>query len=264
MNSVLIAPAKAFFLGIPMALFSFLLPVVGVTLFVYIIVRRLAPMLRAAPDPRLGHPKERFLRMLKYAVGQYRHPRYLLPGVLHILLFAGFMILSLRSLTLILLGMVDGYTLPGLGGAAGVVYSVLKDVAATFVLVAAGLAMIRRGVFRPERYEVPPQYGNKDHTWEAILVLVLICTLVTCDMIFEGSLDVATFQAGGYAELVVPGTGRWLFGNILAGSPVETLQDWHLGSFFVHNLVFFFFLAFCPWENIFMWSPPFSMYFSWT
>ncbi len=246
MNPVLIAPAEATLLGFPMAIFFFLLPVVGVTLFVYIMARRMAPLVRAAPDPRLDHPWERFRLMLKYAVGQYRHPRYLLPGVLHIMLFAGFMILSLRSLTLIMLGFVDGYTLPGLGGLSGEIYSVLKDIAATLVLVAVVLAAIRRGVFRPERYEVPPETGLKDHTWEAILVLVLIATLVTCDMLFEGSLDAALRQAGEHPELVVPGTGRWLFGNMLAASPTGTLQAWHLGSFFLHNVVFFFFLNFLP------------------
>jgi len=246
MNPVLIAPAEATFLGFPMAIFFFLLPVAGATLFVYIMARRMAPLVRAAPDPRLDRPWERFRGMLKYAVGQYRHPRYLLSGVLHIMLFAGFMVLSLRSLTLIMQGFVDGYTLPGLGGMTGEVYSVLKDAAATLVLIAAGLAMIRRGVFKPERYDVPPEAGIKNHSWEAVLVLALICILVTCDMLFEGSMDAALRQAGEHPELVVPGTGRWLFGNILAVSPTGTLQAWHLGSFFLHNVVFFFFLNFLP------------------
>ncbi len=246
MNPVLTAPAEATFLGFPMAIFYFLLPVAGVALFVYIMARRMAPLVRAAPDPRLDHPGQRFRLMLKYAVGQYRHPRYLLPGLLHIALFAGFMVLSLRSITLIMTGFVDGYTLPGLGGTTGEVYSVLKDVAATVVLIAAGLAMIRRGIFKPERYDVPPEAGIKDHSWEAVLVLALICTLVTCDMLFEGSMDAALRQAGQHPELVVPGTGRWLFGNLFAAAPRSTLQAWHLGSFFVHNVVFFFFLNFLP------------------
>ncbi len=246
MNPVLTAPAEATFLGFPMAVFYFLLPVAGVALFVYIMARRMAPLVRAAPDPRLDHPGERFRLMLKYAVGQYRHPRYLLPGLLHIALFAGFMVLSLRSITLIMTGFVEGYTLPGLGGMTGEIYSVLKDVAATVVLIAAGLAMIRRGVFKPERYDVPAEAGIRDHSWEAVLVLALICTLVTCDMLFEGSLDAALRQAGEHPELVVPGTGRWLFGNLFATASTSTLQAWHLGSFFVHNVVFFFFLNFLP------------------
>lgn len=246
MNPVLISPAKASFLGIPAVIFSFLLPIAGVVLFVYIMARRMAPLVRAAPDPRLGHPGERFRRMLKYAVGQYRHPRYLLPGVLHIGLFAGFVVLSLRSITLVLTGIVDGYVLPGLAGSAGMVYSVLKDEAATWVLLVVVIAMIRRGVFKPERYDVPPRYGKKDHTWEALLVLGLICTLVVCDMLFEGSLDAARLQSGLVPELLIPGTGRWLAARMLAGTSTATLQHLHLASFFVHNIVFFFFLNLLP------------------
>ncbi len=246
MNPVLISPAKASFLGIPAVIFSFLLPIAGVALFAYIMARRMAPLVRAAPDPRLDRPGERLRRMLKYAVGQYRHPRYLLPGVLHIGLFSGFVVLSLRSITLVLNGIVDGYVLPGLGGNAGMIYSVLKDEAATWVLLVAVIAMIRRGVFKPERYDVPPRYGKKDHTWEALLVLALICTLVICDMLFEGSLDAARLQTGLAPELLVPGTGRWLAAQMLAHTPTATLQHLHLASFFLHNIVFFCFLNFLP------------------
>jgi Fe-S oxidoreductase len=246
METALISPAKAWVLGfIPAMFFSIIIPIIGVACFTYIIAKRTAPLVRAKPDPRLNSIPDRLANMFKFAIGQYRQPRYMMAGVLHIVLFAGFMILSLRSITLVILGLKEGFVLPGLGGAAGHVYSVLKDIAATGVFMACVVGMVRRGIFRPERYDVPKKYG-KDHTSEAVFVLLLITTLVTCDMVFEGTQAAAQMQKGLPAEFLLPGMGAWMAAGILSCANLSTLQNLHLGSFFLHNLVFFFFLCFLP------------------
>jgi len=208
-------------------------------------MRRIAPLLKAAPDHRFDRIPERIKNVIKLWLGQYRHPRYLFAGVLHIFIFFGFIILSLRSITLIFLGFWDGFVLPGLGGAAGHLYIAFKNIAATFVLIVALIAMIRRGIFKPARYAVPPKYG-KDHTWEAVLVLLLIIGLVTCDMAFEGSLIAAQIQKGLRVETLIPGTGDWLAAKILSAAPLDLLQNIHLTAYFFHGLIFFFFLCFLP------------------
>ncbi len=245
METALISPAKASFLGIPTVVFSIIIPLAGIGIFAYIIMRRIAPLLKAAPDHRFDRIPERIKNTFKLWFGQYRHPRYLFAGVLHIFIFFGFIILSLRSITLIFLGFWDGFVLPGLGGAAGHLYIAFKDIAATFVLIVALIAMIRRGIFKPARYAVPPKYG-KDHTWEAVLVLLLIIGLVTCDMAFEGSLIAAQIQKGLQVETLIPGTGDWLATKILSTTPLDLLQNIHLTAYFFHELIFFFFLCFLP------------------
>ena len=245
METLLISPAEASFLGIPTVFFSVLIPLVGIGIFTYIIALRLKPMVKASPDPRFDRLGVRFLKMFKYAVGQYRHPRYLYAGAIHILLFSGFVILSLRSIALIFLGISDGYVLPGMSGLAGNVYMVLKDFAGTFVMAACLAGIYRRIVVKPARYAVPPKYG-KEHTWEAVLVLLLITGLVTCDMVFEGSQAAAQIQNGLKTEIMIPMTGTWLATNILRFVPMYVLQKLHLGAYFSHELTFFFFLCFLP------------------
>ena len=245
METALISPAKASFLGIPTVVFSIIIPLAGIGIFAYIIMRRIAPLLKAAPDHRFDRIPERIKNVIKLWLGQYRHPRYLFAGVLHIFIFFGFIILSLRSITLIFLGFWDGFVLPGLSGAAGHLYIAFKNIAATFVLIVALIAMIRRGIFKPARYAVPPKYG-KDHTWEAVLVLLLIIGLVTCDMAFEGSLIAAQIQKGLRVETLIPGTGDWLATKILSATPLDLLQNIHLTAYFFHGLIFFFFLCFLP------------------
>ncbi|MGD9231237.1 MAG: (Fe-S)-binding protein [Desulfobacterales bacterium] len=245
MEAALISPAKATVFGIPTVIFSLIIPLVGVGIFTYMIALRLKPLVKSCPDPRLNRPAHRFFNMIKYAVGQYRHPRYMDAGIIHIILFAGFVILSLRSITLVMLGLSSNYVLPGMSGTSGQIYLVFKDIAGTWVLFACLAALYRRIIVKPERYAVPPKYG-KEHTWEAVLVLLLIIGLVTCDMLFEGSQAAARIQKGFKTEILVPMTGTWFAAHILSFVPVDNLQVLYLGAYFSHELIFFFFLCFLP------------------
>ncbi len=245
MEPVLIAPAKATLLGIPGMFFALVIPIVGVCLFTYIIVQRSKPMVLAAPDERFNNIGSRLINVFKIWLGQYRQPRYKTAGVLHIMIFAGFMILSIRSLSLVVIGISEGFVFPGLGGSLGVVYNLLKDYAATIVLGACIYAAWRRGVIKPERYKVPARYG-KDHTTEAIFVLGLIATLMISESLFEASLVAAQKQQGVHAEFLAPLSLAWFFKNILVFASPGTLQTAHITSYYIHDLTFFFFLCFLP------------------
>jgi len=245
MQPALISPASGTILGIPAYIIYILIPLAGVGIFAYIIFKRLAPLLKAAPDHRFNRIGERIQSVLKIWLAQWRHPRYMLAGVVHIFLFAGFLILGARSTQLVFIGFADGFTLPGFGGGFGDFYNVLKDYAATWVLIAVSIAAVRRGIFKPARYAVPPQYG-RDHTWEALMVLGLIATLVISESLFEASLIAAELQKGLHAALVAPLTLVWLFKHLLSAASLQTLQSLHSATYFIHEIVFFFFLCFLP------------------
>ncbi len=245
MQPALISPASSTILGIPADIIYILIPLIGVGTFAYIIFRRLTPLLKAAPDHRFNRVGDRIQSVLKIWLAQWRHPRYMLAGVVHIFLFAGFLILGARSTQLVFIGFMDGFTLPGFGGGFGDVYNVLKDYAATWVLIAVTIAAVRRGLFKPARYEVPPQYG-RDHTWEALLVLGLIATLVISESLFDASLIAAEIQKGYHAAIAAPLTLVWLFKHISGGASQQTLQALHSITYFIHEITFFFFLCFLP------------------
>jgi Fe-S oxidoreductase len=245
MQPALISPASASFLGIPLNIVYILIPLVGIGAFAYIIFKRIRPLLKAAPDDRFNRFAERIRSVLKIWLAQWRHPRYLLAGVVHIFLFAGFLILGARSTQLVFIGFIEGFELPGFSGAFGTFYNVLKDYAATWVLIAVAVAAVRRGLFKPARYAVPPRYGH-DHTWEAMLVLGLIATLVISESLFEASLIVAQIQTEAHAGIVAPLTLLWFFRHLLADASQSTLQGIHSFTYFIHEITFFFFLCFLP------------------
>ncbi len=243
----IIGPASFKLFGFfPTIILSVIIPIVGVGYFAYIMARRIAPLVRAAPDNRFDHIGLRIKNLIVIWLGQIRQPRYMLAGVLHIVIFAGFLILSIRSTSLVIIGMSDGFVLPGFGGGLGAVYNFIKDYAATFVLAACIIAAIRRGYYKPERYAVPAKYG-KDHTAEAVFVLGIISTLMLSESLFEASeiAYAATIDAG-HTHFLAPLSLVWIFSKILKMFTPESLQGIHIVMYYVHDLAFFFFLCFLP------------------
>jgi len=207
--------------------------------------RRIAPLVRANPDNRFDQIGKRVQNLIFVWLGQMRQPRYMLAGVLHIAIFAGFLILSIRSTSLVIIGLSDGFVLPGFGGLLGNIYNFIKDYAATIVLVACIIAAIRRGIFKPKRYAVPEKYG-KDHTGEAVFVLGIIATLMISESLFEASELAHEFQHTGVEHFLAPLSLVWIFRAILSSVPQNFLQGLHIFTYFVHDLTFFFFLCFLP------------------
>ena len=248
METVLISPAQATMLGIPTVVFSVLIPLAGLSIFAFVIFKRLKPLFLAAPDPRRDRIYERAVNTFLYP--HHRMPRYLLVSIIHITVLSGFIVISLRWISLPLMGIFDGLALPGFGGLIGSIYLNVKDVVATFVLGACIFAIVRRGFFKAERYTVPSRFG-KDRSWETLMVLFLVAGLMVGDMVFQGSLNSAKMQKGIEMEMIIPGTGVWLVSHMIQSASLPALQTIHLVSYYSHELIFFFFLCALPFGRFF-------------
>src|SRR5579862_6398741 len=90
-----LAPGRVLFL---------LLHLLGVVCFAYIVARRIVPLVHAERDLRFDHPLARARNVVKYWFGQWKHPRYKLAGILHILIFGGFILLAIRAFTVLIVG----------------------------------------------------------------------------------------------------------------------------------------------------------------
>ena len=253
-------PSQATYWVIPGHVLFLVLPLLGLAWFSYMMARRMTPLLRGAPDPRFNHLPLRFVRILKFWLGQWKQPRYLAAGVLHIVIFAGFLVLSIRSVSLVLLGMSQHFE--GLTGALGHFYNLTKDDAATFVLLAVVIAAIRRAVLKPSRYAVPARYG-KDHTAEALLILGLIGTLMVSESLCEASSAAFGAAAGQMAEAPAPLSLAWMMKSALLSSSPAALTTVHLGAYLIHELTFFTFLCVLPvGKHFHVVTSFFNVYFS--
>jgi Fe-S oxidoreductase len=228
-------PADAVYLGIPGWVYAWVICIAGLSLFAYIIYKRSLLIRSGAPDPRFAHLGKRLADLLLYGIIQKRQPRYLWAGVIHLMIFWGFVVLGLRSIDLVTQGLNIPILYPLMQTRFGMFYNTLKDLFELIVLVACIWAILRRALTRPERYE-----GS--HHWEAYLVLGLISFLMMTDMAYEG--------AGLLLEPAGPSSG-WLPASQLAagtlsGSDPHVLAGVHAASYWLHILAFFFFLNFLP------------------
>jgi len=210
-----------------------IITVAALALFAFIIRRRVRLLLEAQPDPRFSNLKNRFLDLITYGFIQKRQPRYLWAGVIHIMIFWGFVVLGLRSLDLVTQGLGLPIFRPLMNSPFGIFYNTLKDLFELLVLAACIWAILRRAILHPKRYE-----GS--HTFEAYLVLGLIGFLMLTDMVFEGSGMLLAGPEHGW----LPAAGLTMF--FLPHNSPQFLSVLRNISYWLHILAFFFFLNLLP------------------
>lgn len=217
----------------------------GVAAFGYIVWRRLIPMIRAQGDPRFDHPLLRLRNVAKFWLGQWKHPRYKAAGMLHILIFSGFILLAMRAFTVLIVGVSYDFVMPGLTGRTGQIYETLTDYAATVVFLCMVFSIARRLVFKPERYEVPAKFG-KSHEADAIFLLALIAVLMLADSLFEAAKAAAFAQTHPGTEFLSLFSLPWLVQIVLASTSAATLGRLCFTGYLVHELAFYFLLCYRP------------------
>jgi Fe-S oxidoreductase len=219
--------------------------VLGIACFSYIVAKRLIPLLRAERDFRFDHPWIRLGRVLKFWLGQWKHPRYKTAGTIHILVFAGFILLVIRAFSVLLVGVSENFAIPNSSGTATHVYNLVTDYAATIVFLCMMVAAIRRLVFKPARYAVPAKYG-KAHNADAIFLLGLIAILMVADSLFSASAATAGAQLGQHSELLAVLSLPWMLKAALLSASLPTLRGLYLGAYLLHALTFYFLLCYRP------------------
>jgi Fe-S oxidoreductase len=217
----------------------------GITCFAYIVAKRLVPLRRAERDLRFDRPLTRIRTVLKYWFGQWKHPRYRTAGIIHICIFAGFILLVLRAFTVLLVGVSEDFVMPGLSGSAGHAYNLITDYAATVVFLCMIIAIVRRLVFKPARYEVPARFG-KSHKADAIFLLGLIAVLMAADSMFAAAEVAGESLQGQSGELLAVGSLPWLMKVALDSGSLSVIGSLYFSAYLIHELTFYFLLCYRP------------------
>jgi len=222
-----------------------LIHLLGVACFFYIVAMRLVPLIRGQRDFRFDQPFVRLGRVLKFWLGQWKHPRYRTAGTIHIFIFAGFIVLAMRAFSVLIVGVSQNFVMPGLSGRAGPIYDIITDYAATIVFLCMVIAVIRRLVYKPARYAVPARYG-KAHTADAIFLLSLIAILMVADSLFAAAKAAAQSQPGQSVEVLAAFSLPWMLQKALVSTALPTLGMLYFGAYLVHELTFYFLLCYRP------------------
>jgi Fe-S oxidoreductase len=157
------------------------------------------------------------------------------PGLMHAVIFLGFMALLARKLQLIAIGYHEAAAFPGL---AGGLFAAFKDGVEAAVLLACAYALYRRFAVRPRRLE-----PNR----EALLVLALIVVIMLTDFAFDGfrfallsATEPAIAHERGFAFI-----GSALASGLSGLSPAALEAGYRL-SYWTQMLVVLSFLVILP------------------
>src|SRR5271165_5423971 len=244
MVEALQSPAQATYWLISGQTLFIILNLLGLACFAYIVTRRMTPLVGGERDFRFDRPFLRLARVSQFWLGQWKHPRYRIAGTIHILIFAGFILLATRAFSLLILGMSENFALPDSSGGIGHVYEIIADYAATIVFLCMIAAAVRRIVFRPARYEVPAKYGEP-HKTDAIFLLSLIAILMLSESLFEAS-KAASLAQQGHTEFLATFSLAWVLRSMLSSASLSTLWNLHRGAYLLDVLTFYFLLCYRP------------------
>ncbi len=204
--------------------------------FAYFTYKKLSIVMSLQPEVRWDNVGERIKKVITMGLFQSRMiKRELKPGIMHTMIFWGFMILLFRKLQLFTIAYNELFVYPGtLGG----IYASLKDLAELGVMIAVGYAFYRRVVLKPKRFE-----PNK----EAILVLSLIMTIMVTDFFYDA------FKFAIYSDSVEAIAHERSFafiGSMLASMVSGISPAWqdafYHGLYWVQILTVFGFLVLLP------------------
>jgi len=232
---VLPLPTEQTLLGLPGTWFFGLLVLLATAAFVYSMSRRVRVFFATAPENRFDRIGTRIWKTIEYAFLQKRMFRDLYAGVFHIFLFTGFIVLLVRTIALVVEGLVPGFLL--LPGAAGNAYVLAKDVFEVLVLVGVAMAVARRAFARPPRLDL---------TADAWFILFLIALLICADLVAEGAkVALAPRLASPWSPAVA------IVARGLAGLPAERLRALYDVAWWTHLVDILFFGNYLPYSKHF-------------
>jgi Fe-S oxidoreductase len=133
--------------------------------------RRLAGLMLSAErkDPRFDHPGRRLEALGVYVLAQARLLRWPYSGVMHALVFWGFLVLLTAIVQAIVEALWLGFHFDDVPAAGAI--ALLQDLFCVLVLTGVVMALVNRLVVRPTRF-------RGSHTGDAVLILSWIASLL--------------------------------------------------------------------------------------
>lgn len=198
-------------------------------------VRRLISYLRVGrKENRFDHVGQRIRNVLEIAFGQTKLLREPVAGLLHLLIFWGFVVLLAAVLESIGEGLIEGFSFRFLGPLYPPLVF-LTDLFGTLVVVSVLISLFRR------QFAPPPRLQVSGHSkWDAILILGLILTVMVtmfgqnaARMVMHGQLEHARFVSAAIAGLFSP----------------ESAAVWYYVFFWGHMLTVLGFLNYLPYSK---------------
>jgi Fe-S oxidoreductase len=237
MKAVFAAPTEVPHFGLSgRAIFGIFLAL-AVGAFLYSASRRLQALLAGKAENRFDRIPTRIWRTVEYAFAQVRMFRDPYAGFFHILIFGGFVVLTVRTAALVVEGLAPSFEL--FRGAPGHAYNFVKDLVEILVFVGVALAAWRRAFARPKRLDL---------SWDAAFILFLIDLLIMTDLTADAARIAMDPSRGGWWAPVAGPLAHLLTGMGISGVALSAL---FATCWWTHLADIFFFGNYLPYSKHF-------------
>ncbi len=235
MTDNLIAPTAQSYFGVSGILLFGILVALAFGAFSCSISRRFRAIALGTRENRFDRVFTRSWRTLQYALLQLRMFKDPYAGIMHILIFSGFVLLTVRTAALTVEGFVPGFEI--FTGRFGHACNWAKDLVELFVLVGVAMAVYRRAMAQPKRLDL---------SFDAWFILFLIGLLIVTDLLADASRIALNPSRGGWWS---PGAGALAL--VLARFPAPSLHSLFAFCWWVHLIDIFFFANYLPYSKHF-------------
>ncbi len=221
--------------------------IVGIGYFVRNIKKVVRNIQLGRKIDRTDHPKERWRKMFKVALGQSKMVVRPIPGVLHIIVYASFLIINLEVIEIVVDGLFGTHrAFSFLGG----FYNFLigsYEILAALVIIAVTIFWIRRNILKIKRFFGPEMKGwpKKDANYILeieFILMVLFLTMNGADYYYADA--VGNRIAGSFP---ISSNTFFFFRNI----PADGLHFIERSAWWLHILGILFFLNYLYYSKHF-------------
>jgi Fe-S oxidoreductase len=226
---------------------------VAVAIFVYGVYRHVRLWRAGGPEHRVDHLPQRVKLVAKHALGQARTLAQAYPGIMHAIMFWGFLALFMGTV----LATIDyDITLPLWGykllkGRFYLFYETVLDLFGLFFVIGLGMAVWRRFVMRPARIDPTARFAN---------VLGLLFLINLSGFVIEACrLAVTQVWWAPWSPI------GWALaqGLLAAGMSEGALRGTHLAVWLGHAALSLFFIAVIPYSYfVHLVTTPLNIFFS--
>jgi heterodisulfide reductase subunit C len=195
-----------------------------------------------------GNKGERWKKVLLLALGQKKMFKYPLVGILHFLVYAGFIIINIEILEIILDGIFGTHRLfaPSMGAVYGWLINAFEFLAVA-VIVSCAIFLIRRNVLKVNRLNRKELDGFPRS--DANIILITEIVLMTLFLTMNAADKALQLQQYGH----YPVTGNFFFSGLITplfqSLPVTTLVVIERTAWWLHIIGVLAFLNYLPYSK---------------
>ncbi|MDH5367880.1 MAG: (Fe-S)-binding protein [Cyclobacteriaceae bacterium] len=183
------------------------------SLFLALRIRRIRSNIKLGKSlDRNDNSGERWKTMLLVAFGQKKMFKKIIPAVLHLFVYVGFLVINLEVLEFVIDGLAGTHRIfaPYLGGAYNMAMNIFEFLA-VMVIVSCVVFLIRRNILKVNRFKKIEMIG-----WPALDAnLILIIEIILMVAILDMNAADQVLQARGAEHYV--STGTMFFSSFLMG-----------------------------------------------